>query len=290
MGLKRRLSSNMFLRNMIADLFGRSAYSKKPGSFIPFFLYKIGNNRPEDYHLFFPREPFALRYYNEIFNKLSTFQPFDIVAYLEFHYAAYPNKHDFLKFLLYEISDRLKRSIKQAHRSKLESAKGWVTEKLEEIRKNQQAELKREIAAGVREFFPVGQAMTKKDTDNAIEKLSERMEKIIANTEEQLASITGAFVTGKIVLNNQNHEEQVIQVLKLLQTVQAPSQKGKVELLFKKFADIDIAAILRFHFEAYQNQKLNTVQTKVSSANDLLRNNNPKVQKLTAALQEFFYQ
>lgn len=290
MGLKKRLYYNMFLRNMVADLFGRSAYSKKPGFFTPFFQYKIGHNHPEDYSLYFPKEPYAIQYYNEIFNKLFTFKPFDIVAYLEFHYAAYPNKYDFLRFLQYEIADRLKQLTKKVNRSKLESAREWVNEKRQELQKNQQAELRREIEAGIREFFPVGQPMSKKDTDNAIEKLSERMEKIIANTEEQLANLTGAFVTGKIVLNNQNHEMQVIQVLKLLQTVQAPPQKGKVELLFKKFADIDIAAILRFHFEAYQNQKLNTVQGKVSAANDLLRHNNPKVQKLTAALQEFFYQ
>lgn len=288
--LKQWLFSSMFFRNMKADLLGRSAYSKKPGSFIPFFQYKIEHNQPEDYYLYFPREPYAVQYYNEIFNKLSTFKPFDIVGYLEFHFAAYPNKYDFLRFLHYEITDRLKQSTKKVNRSKLESAKEWVSEKQQELQKNQQAELRREIESDVRELFPVGQTMTQKDTDNAVDKLSERMEKILANAEEQLASITGAFVTGKIVLNNQNHEEQVIQVLKLLQTVQAPPQKGRVELLFKKFADIDIAAILRFHFEAYQSQKLNTVQTKVSSANDHLRHNNPKVQKLTAALQEFFYQ
>src|SRR5690349_1871645 len=108
MDFKRRLNSNMFLRNMMADLFGRSAYSNKPGSFIPFFRYKIGHNQPEDYHLYFPSEPYAIQYYNEIFNKLFTFKPFDIVAYLEFHYAAYSNKYDFLRFLRYEIADRLK--------------------------------------------------------------------------------------------------------------------------------------------------------------------------------------
>lgn len=288
--LKQGLFSNMFFRNMKADLFGRSAYSKKPGSFRSFFRYKIGHNQPENYYLFFPKEPYAIQYYNEIFNKLSTFKPIDIVGYLEFHYAAYQCKVDFLRFLQYEISDRLKQSTKKANRSKLESAKEWVVEKQRELQKKEHTELRREIESGVREFFPVGQPTTEKNTDNAIEKLSERMEKIIANTEEQLASLTGAFATGKIALNNKNHEEQVIQVLKLLQTVQAPTQKGRVELLFKKFADVDIAAILRFHFEAYQNQKLNTVQTKVSSANYLLRPNNPKVQKLTAALQEYFYQ
>lgn len=290
MGMKESIFSNMFLRNMMADLFGRSAYSRKPGSFIPFFQYKIGNDQPSDYFLYFPSEPYALQYYNEIFNKLFTFKSFDIVSYLEFHYAAYPNKLDLLKFLQYEINDRLKQSTKKSNRPKLESAREWVSEKQEELQKNRQEELKREIAAGVREFFPAGRAMTENDTDKAVEKLTEKMEKLIENTEDQLASITGAFVTGKIALNNKNHENQVIQVLKLLQTVQAPPQKGRVELLFKKFADIDIAAILRFHFEAYQNQKLNTVQTKVSSANELLRHNNPKVQKLTAALQEFFYQ
>lgn len=275
---------------MKADLFGRSAYSKKPGSFTPFFQFRIGQNQPGDYQLFFPKEPYALQYYNEIFNKLSTFKAFDIVAYMEFHYAAYSNKFDFLRFVQYEINDRLRHSTKKVSRSKLESARDWVTEKHQELQKNQQVKLRREIELGVQEFFPVGQSITEKDTHDAVENLSERMEKIIANTEDQLASLTGAFVTGKIALNNKNHEEQVIQVFKMLQTVQAPPQKGRVELLFKKFADIDIAAILRFHFEAYQNQKLNTVQTKVASANDRLHPNNPKVQKITAALQEFFYQ
>lgn len=290
MVLKQRLFSKMFFRNMKADLFGRSAYSKEPGSFTPFFQYKIAPNNPRDYHLYFPCEPYAQQYYNEIFNKLFTFKAFDIVGYLEFHYEAYLKKNVFLRFIQYEVNDRLKQSHKNGNRYKLESAKEWITEKQQGLQNSQQAELRKEIETGVREFFPVGQTMNELETDSAIEKLSGRMEKILANAEEQLTNITGAFMTGKIVLNNQNHEQQLIQVLKLLQTVQACPQKGRMELLFKKFADIDIAAILRFHFEAFQNQKLNTVQTKVSSANERLRINNPKVQKLTVALQEFFYQ
>ncbi len=69
MSLKQKLFSNMFLRNMLASFGERSAYSEKRGQFTAYFLYKIGNYE-SDYYLYFPAEPFPLRYKNEIFNKL----------------------------------------------------------------------------------------------------------------------------------------------------------------------------------------------------------------------------
>jgi len=43
MGLKKWLLPNMFFRNVLADFGNRSAYSKIPGNFVPYFQYKIGN-------------------------------------------------------------------------------------------------------------------------------------------------------------------------------------------------------------------------------------------------------
>jgi hypothetical protein len=124
MNLKRKLFSNMFLRNMAADLFGRSAYSKTPGSFIPYFLYRIGQYQPDEY-LYFPKEPYSVRYYNEMFNKLYEYKGYGIITYLQFHYAAYLGKNDFLRFLQYEIADRLKRRLQKVNRLKLQAAAEW---------------------------------------------------------------------------------------------------------------------------------------------------------------------
>jgi len=69
MNFKQKLFSSMFMRNMLASFGSRSAYSQATGSFVPYFQYKIGIYQADQY-LYFPKEPFPLRYKNEIFNKL----------------------------------------------------------------------------------------------------------------------------------------------------------------------------------------------------------------------------
>ena len=111
----------------------------------------------------------------------------------------------------------------------------------------------------------------------------------MASTEERIEALTGSFVTGNIEMNNHNHLEKVIQLFILLQTVQAPREILKAEQLFKKFSATDIASILHLHFGAFKNKKINTLQVKIREASERLNPNNSKVEKLTRALQEFFY-
>jgi hypothetical protein len=89
-----------------------SGYSKTPGGFVPYFQYKIGPYK-SDLFLYFLKEPFPLRHKNEIFNKINEYTGYDNIRYLEFHYAAYEDKQDFLRFLHYELSERLKRNPKK---------------------------------------------------------------------------------------------------------------------------------------------------------------------------------
>jgi hypothetical protein len=121
------------------------------------------------------------------------------------------------------------------------------------------------------------------------DKLSSHIERIMAEAEEGIRGLTGSFSTGNIQLNNRNHKEKVIQLLILLQQVQAPTHIAKAELAFKKFTAADIAAILHLHFEAFHDNKLNTLQRKVGDQMDRIKANNPKVKRLTEALQDFFY-
>jgi len=123
---------------MLASFGNRSAYSKDPGSFVAYFQYKIGPYQSDQY-LYFPKEPYALRYKNEIFNKLHEYTGYDIIRYLEFHYDAYPDTGDFLRFLRYEIAERLR--VQPKDRALL-SGQAWVIEKLEELKKSQQEQIR----------------------------------------------------------------------------------------------------------------------------------------------------
>lgn len=292
MNIKKRMLSNMFLRNMISDLFGRSGNYNAPGTFIPYFQYKIGDYQT-DHFLYFQKEPFGLRYYNEFFNKLNEYFPGHIPDYLEFHFSAYSDKQGFLKFLRHEISGRLKQKIGKTRSQKLEIAQEWVWEKLRELHSQQQIALKLEIEKDVREILPAETTVNFENIENIAKTLSERLadhiDHIMVSTEERMQTLTESYITGNIGLVNKNHEEKVMKLFKLIQKVQAPQHVAKAEQLFGKFSDTDIAAILRLHFEAFKSKRLNTVQTNIKSADERIPDKSPKVQKLEEALQQFFY-
>ncbi len=289
MNFKQKLFSNMFLRNMLASFGNRSSYSHKPGSFEPYFQYKIGGYQSDQY-LYFPKEPFALRYKNEIFNKLEEYTGYDVIKYLEFHYSAYQDRPDFLRFLHYELSERLMGNPENA---RLLSALNWVNEKKDEYQKEATQDIRSEIQQGVEEILKSQPTASPKEIDHRIaafsEKLEEHLGRILAEAEKSVKELTGSFTTGNIELNNRNHEERLIQLLILVQQIQAPPQQARAEQLFKRFTAADIAAILHLHFEAFRDNKINTVQRKVGDQAERMKANHPKIKKLTEALQEFFY-
>lgn len=121
------LSSNMLFRNILADFGSRSAYTGEPGGFIPYFQYRIGPYQ-RDFYLYFPKEPFAVRYHNEVFNKFFEYTGDDIFKYIQFHFDVFPEKSAFILFLDRQLTERLKKSHSKERRIKLESATDWVAE------------------------------------------------------------------------------------------------------------------------------------------------------------------
>ena len=297
MSIKQWIFSRIFFRNMLATFGYRSAYSNTPGGFNPYFSYRLGDYQ-NDFYLYFQKEPFAIRYLNEIFNKLHEYQGFDIINYLEFHYNLYPEKTDFLRFLQYEINARLKRSGNKSR--KLVTALDWVSEKQlvmkeqfqEKVQQEQQG-LKQELEMGLQKIIQNEESKNASNIDQQVKILSEKLlmhiDQIMKTTENGLSELTSSFTTGNIELNNRNHEERIVQLLILLQEVQAPSSLQKGEQLFKKFSDTDIAAILKLHFAAFKDRKINTLQRRVGDKGEVLNYKNPKVQQLIQALEEFFY-
>lgn len=297
MNIKQWLFSQMIFRNMLATFGYRSGYSATPGGFTPYFAYKIAPYQ-KDFYLYFSKEPFAVRYLNEVFNKMCEYQGYDIIRYLEFHYDLYTDKSDFLRFLQYELTDRLKR--KGANERKLRAAWDWVAEKQDVSTKEitsrlreEQTVLKQELKIGVQTIIANNSETNTPDHEEQVqqlmEKISGHIDRLMKTAEDDLRDLTGSFNTGSIELNNRNHEDALIQVLILLQNVQAPASKQKGEQLFKKFSSTDIAAILMLHFAAFRDKKTNTLQKKVGEQSERLNYKNPKVKQLVEALETFFY-
>ena len=249
-----------FLRRM----FQTGTGDRTPGNFTPYFQYRIGKSQ-NDWYLYFNREPFVRRYYNECFNRIAALSGSDIYRFIGFHYDRYPDKTDFTRFLRYEITDRLRQKLPETYRHKLRTALDWVGE----------------VAQG-NQAHPI--VSTPPHT------LLERMETLFLEAEEKLTLAAARLPTGNIELNNRSHEDKLIQCLILLKDVTAPAHVAKSEQLFKRISDIDIATILHLHVAHFRDKKIPTIQKTIGQLNGQLRPNQAKVHQLTEALRAFFYE
>lgn len=288
MGFIKKLFTNMFLRNMLSDFGVRSSNSMKNDAITPFFQYKIGSYQ-RDYFLYFPKEPFVVQYTNEIFNKLLEYNGFQIIKYLEFHYSLYIDKYDFIRFLQYEILERLKRKPGKNRLLKLQSAFDWVMEKTQDAQIAQRQAIQHDIEQKVRLAIE-SKHTNKEESINLTKSLTESITNVLTNiiekAEKRIDTLVSSYPTGNIQLNNHAHLEKVIQTLILLQTVKAPDKIAKGEQLFKSFSTTDLAFLLNLHFLTFKSMKPNTVQVRIKEYNDRLRLESPKVQKLADALRD----
>lgn len=137
---------------------------------------------------------------------------YDIIRYLDFHYSAYPDKVDFLRFLQYEISERLER---EPENVRLVSAIKWVTEKKEIFQKKEDQDLRAEIEQDVRAILRDQPVATVQETNGRVAAITEKLEahigRIPGEAESGIRELTASFTTGNIELNNHTHEEKLIQ-------------------------------------------------------------------------------
>jgi hypothetical protein len=243
-----QLTNNLFLRAILrAFHLLPAAGADQP--LIPYFKYKIGPYQ-NDQCLYFKREPSALRYKYEAFDKLNSLAGYDIPRFLDFHYSAYPDKEDFRRFLRYEITGPL------AHpRSGFRNYQ-VVLQWLEE-----QEAAKIAVTSAITEDNRVGELM-----------------------EETMSELKRSF-DGKIVINGPQQLERLIQLLILVRDLRAPGKTG--EALFSTFSTTDMAAILR-QFTELQEYKLNTLQKKIAECNERMRGD-ARIAPMQEALLRYFF-
>ncbi|WP_207511075.1 hypothetical protein [Longitalea luteola] len=280
--LKQRLFSNMILRNMISDWVGLSGNNKAPGTFPIFFQYKIGPYKP-DYFLYFQKEPFSVRYKNDIFNKLYEYSGSDISDYINFHYNHYQDKQAFLKFLRYEVHDRLNIKLTGIWKQKLQFVLYWLQEKEQELTAMQHSQLQHEIEQGMRAIANDPEVVNPGKADELVNDLSEKLNLLVEKLSE-------GYATGNIRVAEQKHLHSLIQLLYILQNLQKNSRNGKAnQRLFSTFSAIDMAAILRLHFADWKEKQQNTIQKDIAAVTKDINVDSEKFKRLDKALQDFFF-
>jgi len=275
---------------MLTAFGSRTPYATKTKTFVAYFQYKIGPYQP-DYYLYFARKPYLQVYKNEIFNKMYEYEGYDLIRYLETHYATFEDKSDFIRFLRYEIAERQKQPVPKTHKLKLQVTSDWLTERQNANQAAHEGLLKAQIERDVRSTLD-GQGGSSIETDKIAADLSEKLaaslNKILSTTEEKMGDLTEALTTGNIELNNQHNLIRLIHLNLLIQSIEIV-RGSLTEKLFKRNTNMDLASILHLHYRAFKGQQINTVQAKIGKASEDLKINDPKVQKLTKALTEFFY-
>lgn len=124
MELRNWLFSNMFLRNMLADLGFR--WDRRHKDFTPFFQYKIGRQQPDNY-LYFKKAPDNIQYTDAIINHLLKCNSvYEMESFLDFHYRAYGDKKEFLRFLYWTAKLELPALSHTESRLRLLTVLDWV--------------------------------------------------------------------------------------------------------------------------------------------------------------------
>jgi len=264
---------------MLTAFGNRTPYAAKTKTFVAYFQYKIGPYQ-SDYYLYFAKQPYLQVYKNEIFNKMYEYEGYDLIRYLEIHYAAFVDKPDFIRFLRYEIVERQKQPVPKTHKLKLEVTSDWIAEKQAATQAAQERILKTQIEHDVRSALD-GQGGFGFDIEKFAgalsEKLAGRLDQVVSTTEEKIGVLTESLILGKIELNNEHNLVRLIHLYLLIQSIEI-DRGSSAEKLFKRNSNMDLASILHLHFRAFKGKQINTVQAKISQASEDLKINDLKVQ------------
>jgi len=261
MSLFKKLYDRAFFRFLMYVFRLDSLVWRPRRDFTPYFQYKIGSY-VSDYYLYFLKPPYFNVYMVELTRKFFGYSGHDLACFLDFHYRLFEDKAEFLRFLRYEMTSRLKwRSPKKKfsrYWDVLESCHEWVIEQEKLL-----------FAAA--------------PTETALNALIDA--RFTSQLEPAFSEITRSHY-GAITLFNELHLSRLIQVFILLKELTAPGKRP--QLLFKQFSNTDLAAILR-NFPEFRDKQVNTIQKAIGKCNDELRPDDPVTAKLIAALTDFFY-
>ena len=265
----RKWMDNSFIRTLLPFIGMRGPSDlHTDDQLIPYFQYKIGSYQ-NDYYLYFPVQPGKFHYEEEIFSKMYEYRGFDLVKYIEFHYDAYPDKEEFVRFLRFEVV-RQRRWLRNRRfifwmrfpgwKASLETTQLWV-----------EAEEKRLEMARVIAPIPALVPGPAPVPEMPGEALVGGKEDLLDRIGGEVSDLLRTYM-GKVDLYNEHHMTKLIQLLRILRDIRTSGKKSVP--LFKTFSDTDMAAILR-QFVLFGDKKTNTLQVKIAEVGREMNMNDP---------------
>jgi hypothetical protein len=302
--LRKFIMNNNFLRNVGLVSLDLDNYSNTRGNFTPYFRYEVGSYR-DDFILYFPKLPNPRQYYNYIFLKLWAYNPQDAIKYIEDHYAAYPDKKDFLLFMKRQLQYRSARTKKGSNLLSIATISlEWVNDEMNYFKDQQKVTtynqfIRQDLTFIVKNELQHIQSPADNSTDQSVDHITERissglqakLDSILENTESKIMALADKYETGNIQMTNANMKDKLIGLLLCLKDLTGkPARKNKsADSLFSKMDLNDIAQILRLHFAPYKGLKIDSIERRVYEVNTKFKSDNPAYQDLAKALQKYFF-
>jgi hypothetical protein len=274
----RKWMSNPTSRTLLGIFgFRRPGFLHRNDPYVAFFQYRIGPDQC-DYYLYFESPPKKFGYRNEVFRKMREYNGHDLICFIEFHYKACEDKDGFISWIKYETLEQLN-FLQPEGRSKV----GFMTEKgrMEAMLLWAQEEGKKLQA--IAQLPPPEMTQVPEIIQGSV---AEGKQDPVDKIEEEISALLRTHQGRIDLLYNEHHMKKVIQVLSLLQDLREPGKKGLP--LFKNFTDMDMAALLR-QFVQFGDYKTNTLQVKISGIKSEMKLNDPALENLVKALQDFFF-
>ena len=270
MSIRKKLFSNIFIRNALTDFGARSNLALKTYDFTPYFKYTIGSY-DNGYVLTFLKPPRADRYYNEIFNKIAEYSGFEIAKYLNFHFQEFAIKEEFLDFLIIEVDYRLNYCSKSVT-TKLQLVKQWSIIEREKLQSNQSRNNLNVSETSIKELLSNNKLLFgTPDIEKRFNDIQETLEKYLEY--------------GSIVMNSKISDSKLIQLFIILQHLHILKLN---EPLFNRFSSFDLALLLKRNFHSFKDFKVSTLQKRITSESATLFSNNNTVNRLLEAMELHF--
>jgi hypothetical protein len=279
MSLREKLFTNTMLRVILRGGDVITNYPARQGGFTPYFSFQIGKYQ-DDFYLYFPKEPIAQLYYNEIFNKMVCYFGNDAVQYVKFHFDQYPDKKAFLDFLFYELKHRnnyaksqnffLYRASARKCSSIYECAMDWVLKQQEEQKAESKLAiystfLRNDLKVIINNNFSEsnGAGISSNDTSRMMQHLYEKVDGVLEEMESKTAGLLSKMSEDYVTSNIVDTHPQSLALFIIIMLSLKDFRIGN-SLLLDHFTETDIGKILKLHFQYFKAKpkELSTITKK----------------------------
>lgn len=213
------------------------------------------------------------------------YEGIDIYAYLNLHYAGFPDKSGFLEFLMTESEIRSKGSLSGSWKTMFDTVAEWCNKELIKLENEFRVDIQNDLKSEIRELLSEQKGKgIELSPESVSEMISKRLDGLLFDAEDKVRSVLQLLPTGNVKLNDNGYEVRLLQLLLVIQNIQV----RKNVPLFDKFTNSDLVSILQLHFEMYAGKKFNTVEKRLREFKDAMNFSSVRLKEVDEALHKYF--